>query len=186
MGYTAMFQELLDHPNINLVLGTAAGERVSLTERKIQFVGGECTGPVVYTGAVDELFACRLGRLPYRTLRFAFETHEKEWYQSHGTVNYTVSEAYTRITEFKHLTGQEHPHTAIVKEYSLPYTGEEGEVPYYAIISPENRRLYEGYCALAKQYPNLHLLGRLAEYQYYNMDAITLRALRLSDELLKS
>ena len=145
-------------------------------------VGAE--GPIVYTGAVDDLFDRRFGRLPYRTLDFVFETHPVEWYQTHGTVNYTVDQPFTRITEFKHLTGQVLPKkTTIMKEFSKEFTGEDGQIPYYAVINPENKALYGQYAALAAEYPNLHLLGRLAEYQYYNMDAIVKRALELADRL---
>ena len=141
---------------------------------------------MVYTGAVDELFACRFGRLPYRTLDFQFETHPVEWYQTCATVNYTVDQPYTRITEFKHLTGQvKKDCTTIVKELSRAYTGAAGEIPYYAIINPENNALYERYAQLTRHYPGFHLLGRLAEYKYYNMDAIVARALSLCDDLLK-
>ena len=107
-------------------------------------------------------------------------------FQPAATVNYTVSEDYTRITEYKQLTGQELPGvTTIMKEYSRSYTGAAGEIPYYAIISPENNALYEKYRALAEGCGDLHLLGRLAEYKYYNMDAIALRALELCDGLLQ-
>ena len=95
-----------------------------------------------------------------------------------------MDEDYTRITEFKRLTGQELPGvTTIVKEYSKAYTGAPGETPYYAIINPENNALYEQYAAESRTYPNLHLLGRLAEYKYYNMDAITAKALALANTL---
>ena len=100
--------------------------------------------------------------------------------------NYTVDEDFTRITEFKHMTGQRMPGvTTIVREYSKPYTGSIQETPYYAIINEENNALYAKYAQLAARHANLHLLGRLAEYKYYNMDAIVARALALSDELLK-
>ena len=100
-------------------------------------------------------------------------------------MNYTVDQDFTRITEFKHLTGQETPGvTTIMKEYSRAYTGKEVEIPYYAIINPDNNALYARYAQLAAQYPKLHLLGRLAEYKYYNMDAIAARALELTDKLL--
>lgn len=184
-GYTALFRRMLDHPNISLSLGVSAEARLTLGEGALLLNGEPFHGPVIYSGAVDELFSCRLGRLPYRTLDFQFETLPQAWFQSHGTVNYTVAEPFTRITEFKHLTGQNHPRaTTIVREYSRAYEGAPGEIPYYAIISPENRALYESYRALAAAYPNLHLLGRLAEYQYYNMDAITEGALALCDTLL--
>ena len=186
-GYTPMFQRILDHPNITVELGVDARDRLTLGEGEIVLDGAPFSGIVIYTGAVDELFGCRFGRLPYRTLDFLFETHPVDFYQSHGTVNYTVSEPWTRITEFKHLTGQVLPgRTTIAKEISRAYTGAAGETPYYAIINPENNALYERYRALASGCPNLHLLGRLAEYKYYNMDAIVARALDLCDRLLAS
>ena len=142
------------------------------------------TGPVIYTGQADELFSFRFGPLPYRTLDFRFETLERDDFQGYGTVNYTVDEGYTRITEFKHLTGQNIPGiTTIVKEYSRAYTGDRGEIPYYAIINPENNALYARYKAEADKFPNLYLLGRLAEYKYYNMDVITGKALDLAGQL---
>ena len=184
-GYTPMFRRILDHPNITVELGVDARDRLALGEGQVLLDGVPFAGTVIYTGAVDELFGCRFGRLPYRTLDFQFETHPVDFYQSHGTVNYTVSEPWTRITEFKHLTGQHLPgQTTIAKEISRAYTGAPGETPYYAIICPENNALYERYRALAGAYPDFHLLGRLAEYKYYNMDAIVARALDLCDRLL--
>ena len=184
-GYTRMFESLLNHPNIELCLDTPAESRLRLTDDAILLDGERFAGPVIYTGALDELFSCQFGRLPYRTLDFQFETLSQDTFQSHGTVNYTVSKAYTRITEFKHLTGQTLPGiTTIVKEYSHTYDGSPGTVPYYAVISPESRALYDRYRSLASRYPNFYPLGRLAEYQYYNMDAITEQALLLCDKLL--
>lgn len=175
-GYTAMFEKMLDHPNITVLTGTPAGDRLSF-EENILFDGAPFEGKVIYTGALDELFNCRFGRLPYRTLDFKFESYDQEWFQPRGTVNYTVDEDFTRITEFKYFSGQQLPKTTIVKEYSRPYTGADGEIPYYAVINPENMALYARYQQLAAKYPGLILLGRLAEYRYYNMDAITLRAI---------
>lgn len=184
-GYTTLFASLLDHKNIDLSLNTPCESRMHLTESGIAMLDNEIfEGPIVYTGALDELFHCRYGRLPYRTLDFRFETIERERFQMYGTVNYTVSEDFTRITEFKHLTGQQHPYTSIVREYPRAYEGLPGEVPYYAINSPENQTIYQTYRTISTRYMNLHLLGRLAEYQYYNMDAITEKALLLSDQLL--
>lgn len=183
-GYTPIFEKLLDHPNITVELGTDAAQRLTLGDTLL-LDGEPFSGPVIFTGALDEFFDCRFGRLPYRTLDFRFETHREDFYQSHATVNYTMDEDFTRITEFKRLTGQVLPGvTTIMKEYSRSYTGVEGEVPYYAIISPENNALYAQYATLAGRYSQLHLLGRLAEYKYYNMDAIVGRALALADELL--
>ena len=185
-GYTRLFEAMLDHPGIQVRLNTDARDLLDLSGAGIRFEEEAFDGPVVYTGAVDELFGCLFGRLPYRTLDFRFETHPVDLWQSHGTVNYTVDEPYTRITEFKHMTGQTLPGaTTIVKEYSRAYTGAPEETPYYAIINPENNALYERYAALAARHPQLHLLGRLAEYKYYNMDAIVARALALADGLLK-
>ncbi|MCI9294479.1 MAG: UDP-galactopyranose mutase [Lawsonibacter sp.] len=172
-GYTKMFERMLDHPNIEVRLGVDARPILK-----------EAGGPVIYTGQVDELFGFQSGPLPYRTLDFRFETLPQDAFQTHGTVNYTVDQDFTRITEFKHLTGQELPGvTTIVKEYSRPYTGDPGEIPYYAIINPENNALYAKYKAEADKKPNLYLLGRLAEYKYYNMDAIAARALELAEGL---
>ena len=184
-GYTALFEKLLDHPNITVELGADALLRLKPGD-KLTLDGEEFTGPVIYTGAADELFGYQFGALPYRTLEFRFETYPVDHWQSHGTVNYTVSEDFTRITEFKYLTGQVLPGvTTIVREYARAYTGAAGETPYYAILDRENNTLYGRYKALSERYVNLHLLGRLAEYQYYNMDAIVERALDLSDVLLE-
>ena len=184
-GYTPMFERLLDHPGITVELGTDALARLALTDGGIELDGRPFDGPAIYTGQADELFGYRFGPLPYRTLDFRFETMPQDFFQTHGTVNYTVDEDFTRITEFKRLTGQEKPGvTTIMKEYSKAHTGAEGEIPYYAIINEQNSALYARYAAQAARYPGLHLLGRLAEYRYYNMDAIVARALALTDGLL--
>ena len=184
-GYTPMFEKMLDHPNITVELGADALDRLDLSGDRIKVDGEPFDGPVIYTGQADELFGFKYGPLPYRTLDFRFETLERDDFQNgYGTVNYTVDQDYTRITEFKHLTGQKVPgKTTIVKEYSKAYAGIFGEIPYYAIINPENNALYAQYKALAEGFDNLHLLGRLAEYKYYNMDAIAARALELAKEL---
>ena len=202
-GYTPLFDKMLDHPNLTVELGTDALARLELAGGVIRLDGEAFHSPVIYTGQADELFGFCFGPLPYRTLNFVFETWQARgpdnlwpdpehplrvppYYPSHGTVNYTMDEDYTRITEFKRLTGQDLPGvTTVMKEYSRAYTGAQGEIPYYAIINPQNNALYAQYAALAAQYPNLRLLGRLAEYKYYNMDAIAARALALTDELLQ-
>ena len=184
-GYTALFERLLDHPNITVELGADALERLDLSGDRVKVDGQDFDGAVIYTGQADELFSFRFGPLPYRTLDFRFETLARDDFQGYGTVNYTVDEEFTRITEFKHLTGQSLSGvTTIVKEYSRAYTGAEGETPYYAILNPDNNALYAKYKAEAGRFPNLHLLGRLAEYKYYNMDAIVARALELADQLI--
>ena len=205
-GYTKMFEKMLDHPNIEVLLNTDVRQYLSLEEYDIflRDAGMPLSVPLIYTGPLDEFFGLCYGRLPYRTLDFVFETWQDRdhsapgipypdpdhplrgggFYQTHGTVNYTVDQDYTRITEFKRLTGQDLPGvTTIVKEYSRPYTGDPKETPYYAIINPENNALYAKYKAEADKKPQLHLLGRLAEYKYYNMDAIAARALELAEGL---
>ncbi len=184
-GYTPLFAEMLNHPNITVKLEQDAIAQLDLTGDAVKFEGEIFGGDVIYTGAADELFGCCLGRLPYRTLDFKFETLEQDQFQSHGTVNYTVSEDYTRISEYKHMTGQVKAGvTTIVKEYSRAFEGRADETPYYAIINPENNALYGEYRKLAEKFSNLHLLGRLAEYKYYNMDAIIARALEMSEVLM--
>ena len=184
-GYTPMFEKMLDHPNITLELNTDALKRLKLEDGRILLDGEPFGGTVIYSGQADELFGFRFGPLPYRTLDFGFQTLPQDAFQTHGTVNYTVDQPYTRITEFKHLTGQELPGvTTIMKEYSRAYTGADGEIPYYAVINPENNALYAKYKAEADKFPGLRLLGRLAEYKYYNMDAIAARALTLTDGML--
>lgn len=184
--YTSLFEHMLNHPNIELRLNSDARRLLRLESGKVFFDGSPFNGTVIYSGPTDELFDCRYGRLPYRTLDFVFETHNITWYQSTGTVNYPVDQEYTRITEFKHLTGQAlDGRTTIVKEYPRAYTGADSETPYYPIQNPENTTLYERYRKLTDEYPQVHLLGRLAEYKYYNMDAIVKTALELADTLIK-
>ena len=184
-GFTPMFEKILDHPNIEVRTGTDAKDALDISEEegKVRLNGQEFIGTVIYTGPVDELFDCRFGRLPYRTLRFDFEHYDRPDYQGHSVVNYTVSEDYTRITEFKYLTGQKADSTTIVKEYPFAYTGAEGEIPYYAIMNEKNNALYQKYAELAAKLPGFHLLGRLAEYKYYNIDAMAARAIALARSL---
>lgn len=184
--FTQMFARMLDHKNITVRTGADARQLLQLGEHEIRFEGKKFEGDVVYTGELDELFGCRYGRLPYRSLRFDFEHLAQDDFQDgHSVVNYTVSEDFTRITEFKYLTRQKDAEgTTIVREYPFAYTGADGEIPYYAIMNPENEALYEKYKRLAMGLSNMHLLGRLAEYKYYNIDAMVKKALVLADELI--
>ena len=182
-GYTKMFESILNHKNIELFLGVKAQDRIQFIDGKVLLDGEPFHGEVIYTGPVDELFDFQYGRLPYRTLHFQFEHFEEEYVQSHGVINYTVNEDYTRITEFKHMTGQKIAGTTIMKEYPAAYTGKHGEIPYYAILNEENRANYQKYCTMLEQYKNVYLLGRLAEYQYYNIDAMAEKALELADKI---
>lgn len=183
-GFTPMFERMLAHENITVRCGVDCREALAFSGDGITLDGEPFSGDVIYTGALDELFDCKFGRLPYRSLRFDFEHYSQDSYQGHSVVNYTVSEDFTRITEFKFLTGQQDTDgTTIVKEYPFAYTGAEGEIPYYAILNEENQALYEKYRALTDGMKRFHLLGRLAEYKYYNIDAMTKKAMELADSL---
>ncbi len=192
-GYTDLFEQMLDHDNITVCLNTEAESVFDLVFENgaedaglaaIKLHGKEFTGPIVYTGPLDELFLARFGRLPYRSLDFVYETYDEEYKLPCGTVNFTVSEDYTRITEFKHLTHQKAPRTTIMKEYPRAYTDPTTQTPYYAIINDENNAHYERYRKLTETLPNFYPLGRLAEYRYYNMDKIVGLALDLSKEII--
>jgi UDP-galactopyranose mutase len=163
-GYTAMFERMLDHPMIEVRTDTDFEE----VRDQLDFQ------TLVYTGPVDAYFGHRFGRLPYRSLRFEFETLPMNRFQPTGTVNYPDETAvpFTRISEFKHLTGQEHEATTIVREYPQA----SGD-PYYPIPRPENGELYARYRALAEGTPDVHFVGRLATYKYYNMDQVVAQAL---------
>jgi UDP-galactopyranose mutase len=163
-GYTKMFERMLDHPNIKVMLNTEYREIEPFVPYR----------ELIWTGPIDEFFQERFGPLPYRSLRFAFETLDTELFQPTGTVNYPNEYDYTRITEFKHLTGQKHPKTTIVYEYPTA----DGD-PYYPIPRRENAERYKAYEALAEQTPNVHFAGRLGTYQYYNMDQVVAQALTL-------
>jgi len=181
-GYTAMFANMLDHPRIQVELGVDACARMALDGDTLLWDGKPCREPVIYTGALDELMGSRFGRLNYRTLDFEWETLPMDEYQPVGVVNYTVDKPYTRITEFKKLTGQKLPGvTTIAREYSRACG--ETDTPYYPIPNAENAERYAAYRNEARRCANLHLLGRLAEYRYYNIDAIVARALAMANDL---
>lgn len=182
-GFTKMYERMLDHENIEVKLGVEAGHYLEIWEDQAYYQGEKFDGKVIFTGPIDEFLECKYGRLPYRTLDFAFEHYEQEDYQGHAVVNYTVSEDYTRITEYKYLTGQKCSGTTISKEYPRAYTGETGQIPYYSIANEENHALYEKYKAEVSQVKNFHLLGRLAEYKYYNIDVMVEKALELCERI---
>ncbi|MFS8373323.1 UDP-galactopyranose mutase [Xanthomonas campestris] len=164
-GYTRMFERMLDHPNIKVMLNTDYREiRDELDYHQL-----------VYCGPIDEYFDYCYGKLPYRSLKFEHSTVDQEQFQAVATVNYPAEEvAYTRITEYKHLTGQQHPKTSITHEYPSA----EGD-PYYPIPRAENAELYRRYERLAGETPNVTFLGRLGTYKYYNMDQVVGQALAL-------
>ena len=162
-GYTAMFKRMLAHPNIDLRLGT------DWRDVKDEIDAAH----IVYTGPIDEYFDYRFGRLPYRSLRFEHKVLEEERHQPVAVVNYPdPSVPYTRITEYKHLTGQVHPRTSVTYEYPSA----EGD-PYYPIPRPENQALYKKYERLADSTAGVTFVGRLATYRYYNMDQVVGQAL---------
>lgn len=182
-GFTHMFEKMVEHKNITIALETEAKDVLRIEGDKVLYQGNVFNGDVIFTGPIDEFFDCKYGRLPYRTLDFVFEYFNQDDFQGHSVVNYTVDEDYTRITEYKHLTGQKCNGTTISKEYPSVYTGDEGQVPYYAIANEENHALYAKYKAEVDNISNFHLLGRLAEYQYYNIDVMVEKALELADKL---
>jgi UDP-galactopyranose mutase len=167
-GYTKMFEKMLSHPNIKVMLSTDFCE----IEDVIPYQ------EVIYTGPVDEYFDYIYGKLPYRSLEFKHETHNCEKFQEAPVVNFPNEHLYTRITEFKYLTGQEHRKTSIVYEFPRA----EGD-PYYPIPKPENGELYKKYKALADSTPGVHFVGRLATYKYYNMDQVVAQALTVFNKI---
>jgi UDP-galactopyranose mutase len=167
-GYTRLFNRMLAHPNIRILLKADYREiRAEVPHRE-----------VIFTGPIDEYFDCCFGKLPYRSLEFRHETLPVETFQPTPVVNYPDQREYTRVTEFKYLTGQRHPMTSIV--YEIPRA--DGE-PYYPIPRAVNAELYRRYKALADVTPGVHFVGRLATYKYYNMDQIVGQALALVDRL---
>ncbi len=181
-GFTALIEKMLDSENIEVKLETCANDVLKLDDGKIYFENEEFKGMVYYTGALDALFDYNLGELPYRSLDLILEKLNGT-FQDAATENYPgPKEKFTRITEYKHFMEEEvKDYTYIHTEYPFPYrrNSEVGNVPYYPIFTSANEALYEEYVKQAKQYPNLVLIGRLAEYKYYNMDAIVLKALEL-------
>jgi UDP-galactopyranose mutase len=167
-GYTRMFENMLDHPNITLELGVDYNDCVKRIAHR----------ELIFSGPVDEYFNFRYGKLPYRSLRFRHETLPIEKHQKVAVINYPNEHAYTRVTEFKHLTGQIHPKTSVVYEYPA----NDGD-PYYPVPREENAVLYKKYADLAASTPNVHFVGRLATYRYYNMDQVVAQALTLCSRL---
>ncbi len=161
-GYTHMFERMLDHPNITLRLG------VDFQTMRRTYPDAE----VIYTGPIDEFFGFRFGPLPYRSLNFQHQTHRRPVFQQAPVVNFPNDHDYTRVTEFKYLTGQQHKHTSIVYEYPRS-TGD----PYYPIPRPENAATFAQYRELASKTSRVHFCGRLANYRYFNMDQVVAQAL---------
>jgi UDP-galactopyranose mutase len=161
-GYTRMFENMLDHPNIKILLNCDFRDIEGVIPYR----------RLVFTGPIDEFFDFRFGKLPYRSLRFKHETLNEERFQAAPVVNYPNEHPYTRVTEFKYLTGQEHLKTSVVYEFPT----DDGD-PYYPVPRAENAELYKKYQALAEATPDVHFVGRLATYKYYNMDQVVAQSL---------
>lgn len=164
-GYTRMVERMLAHPNITLMLGVDYKQVIA----DIKF------DKLVYTGPIDYYFDYKFGRLPYRSVEMRFETHDLEYYQPVAVVNYPNDYDFTRVTEFKHMTGQRAPKTTILKEYPREATAEDE--PYYPVFEPRTNNVAERYREEAASQTNVFFVGRLAEYRYYNMDVAVKRAL---------
>jgi UDP-galactopyranose mutase len=177
-GYTNMIQNMLNHKNIKLMLNTDFKEICELKEKDFYLFGTRFAGKVIYTGQIDELFDYKFGDLPYRSVDMRFETIEKEYYQEKATVNYPNDYDFTRITEFKHIHPVNSNKTTILKEYPQEYVKNKN-IPYYPIFTQENQNKYNQYLEYSKEYDNLILLGRLAEYKYYDMDDMVERVLEV-------
>lgn len=169
-GYTRMFENILAHPNIKLMLNTDYREVMEYIPYQ----------NLIYTGPIDSYFDQCYGKLPYRSIEFKFETHDGELIQPTGTVNYPNEHPYTRSTEFKWLTGQKNLKSTIVYEYPTA----DGD-PYYPIPRPENAEIYKKYQQLASTLPNVYFTGRLGTYKYYNMDQVVAQSLTLFKKLLE-
>lgn len=170
-GYTRMFERILNHPKIKILLQTDYRELLS----HVRF------GHLVYTGMIDEYFDFKFGHLPYRSLRFEVENLQQEFFQPAMQVNYPNDHEFTRIVELKHATGQQTKVTSIVREF--PEVFAPGREAYYPVPNPSSSALYHQYAELAAQEKKVSFIGRLATYKYYNMDQVVGMALAEFDRL---
>ena len=175
--FTHFFENLLNHPNIDVKLGEEALKHLKIKDNRILLDGEKISMPVVYTGALDELFGAVHGRLPYRSLRFEWKHTQEESFQSAPVVAYPQEKGYTRITEYTKLPVQKGHGSSYAVEYPLPYKEGEKLEPYYPVLTEESKKQYAKYKALADKIPNLILCGRLADFKYYNMDQALERAM---------
>ena len=175
--YTTFFENLLAHPNIEVKLSIDALEHLKVREDRLWVDGEPVEFPVVYTGALDELFGGIYGRLPYRSLQFEWKFSNDDSIQEAPVVAYPQEKEYTRITEYKKLPIQDKPGSSYAVEYPLPYCEGEKMEPYYPVLTAESQEQYAKYATLAERIPNLIPCGRLADFKYYNMDQALERAL---------
>ena len=183
-GFMKLINNLLNSDNIKTIINEDGLNHISFKQNKIMYDDEYVN--VIFTGQVDELFQYKFGRLPYRSLRFEYETHNVSSYQSSAIVAYpSHNYKFTRITEYTKLPFQKNNKTIIAKEYPLLFDKELNNDPYYPIPTIKSNEMYEKYRKEAQEYKNLYLLGRLAEYKYYNMDQCVMNALRLADKLIE-
>lgn len=185
-GYTKLFERMLQHDNIKIHLGVDILDEISINDSVIEYKNDpDCK--IIYTGCIDELFGYMYGELEYRSLDFQFESLDKETYQPAAVVNYPNDNLYTRITEFKNFTVENATNisnnTTIVKEYPCKY--QKGMIPYYPIPLKPCEDKYKKYYDYSNNFKNLYLIGRLAEYKYYNMDLVINSALDIADRIIK-
>ena len=183
-GYTKLFEKILDHENIKLMLNTDFKEVMKIDGKDFYLFGYKFEGTVIYTGQIDELFDYKFGNLPYRSVNMKFETADESFYQNAATVNYPNDYDFTRITEFKHMHPVKSDRTTILKEFPQKYIPQKN-IPYYPVFTDENQKKYQKYFDYSKRLKKLILLGRLAEYMYYDMDDIVNRALDVFEKELK-
>jgi UDP-galactopyranose mutase len=183
-GYTNIFENMINHKNIKLMLNTDFKEVCEIFDNGFKLMGSEFKGKIIYTGQIDELFDYKFGDLPYRSVDMKFETVDKEYYQEATTVNYPNNYDFTRITEFKHIHPTKSDKTTILKEYPKEYIKGQ-DTPYYPIFTDENQAKYNKYLEYSKRWTNLILLGRLAEYKYYDMDDMVERVLEVFEAKIK-
>ena len=181
--FTHFFQNLLDHPNIHIELGVEALDHIQIRNDRIFLDGVPLEIPVVYTGALDELFGGIYGRLPYRSLRFEWKYEDKESLQDAPVVAYPQEAGYTRITEYKKLPVQTGTGTSYALEYPLTYQEGTQQEPYYPVLTEQSQQQYEQYRRAAEAVPNLICCGRLADFKYYNMDQALEQALNVCENI---
>ena len=185
-GYMELVNNLLDHENIEVKTGIEALEHIKIIENEIYFDNNKIDGTVIYTGPIDELFECKYGKLPYRSLRFEWKYEDIDSFQEMPVVAYPQAEGYTRITEYKKLPVQDVRGTTYAVEYPLPYVQGESNEPYYPVLTDDSKALFEKYAELADSVEGLICCGRLADFKYYNMDLAINRALEVVDKIKDS
>lgn len=183
ISFTHFFENLLNHPNITIELNIEALEHISIQNNEVYIDNNKANIPVIYTGALDELFENQFGRLPYRSLRFEWFYEDIDSKQEAPIVAYPQEADFTRITEYKKMPLQDKKGTVYAKEYPLQYEPDKGAEPYYPVLTKDSQEQYLKYLELANQVNNLHICGRLADFKYYNMDQALARVLEVCEML---